>query len=42
MKMTARERWILAAKAFGVGTLVVSAMAALFLPIQRALATWPL
>lgn len=42
MKMTARERWILAAKALGVGALVLTSMAALFLPIQQALASLPM
>jgi hypothetical protein len=42
MKMSVKERWMLTAKAFGVGALVLTFMAALFMPVQQALATLPL
>lgn len=39
--MTAREKWLLTAKAVGVGVLLLTSMAALFLPIQQALLKLP-
>ena len=40
--MTAREKWLLTAKAMGVGMLLLTSMAALFLPIQQALMKLPI